>query len=121
MWNILRRALIGMLAMALVVAGLPLAHAMPCTPVQLHEAMPVEAGHVHHHEMTQAGDMDEAPDAAAPCKCLNCSLCVTTLVAPLTRDVSPERRSLAVRYGLFAAGDPGGLVFIDPGIPILAA
>jgi hypothetical protein len=114
-----------MLAMALVVAGLPLAHAMPCAPAQHdHMAVAADEAHAHHHDMTQTAEapqQDDAPDAAAPCKCLNCSLCVTTLVAPLTRDVAPERRSLAVRYGLFAAGDPGSFVFIDPGIPILAA
>ena len=124
----LRRALIGMLAMALVVAGLPLAHAMPCAPspsVHQHAdmAMAAEAGHAHHHDMVQAVDasqQDDALPAAAPCKCLNCSLCVTTLVAPLTRDMTPQRRSLAVRYGSVAIGDLRAFVFIDPGIPILA-
>lgn len=130
MHRLLRRALIGMLAMALVVAGLPLAHAMPCAPVQvMHQhhdtAMASDSGHVHHHQMAQLSadpqPRDDQHPAAAPCKCLNCSLCLTALVVLPTRDVAPERRSLAVRYGSAATGDLRAFVFIDPGIPILAA
>ena len=131
MHRLLRRCLIGMLAMALVVAGSPLAHAMPCAPTvqSAHQhadmATASEVGHAHHHDMARSGETPQPQDdqhpSATPCKCLNCSLCVTTLVAPFMRDVTPERRSLAVRYDIFASGDRRAFVFIDPGIPILAA
>ena len=128
MHRLLRRALIGMLAMTLVFAGLPLAHAMPCAPSasghqHVDMAMAAETGHAHHHEMAADASQpqDDAPSTGAPCKCLNCSLCVTTLVAPMMRDVTPERRTLSVRYGSFIAGDFLAFVFIDPGIPILTA
>lgn len=112
----LRRSLGMILAMALVVAGLPVAHAMPAST---HE-------HVAHHcdEMVMdamPSDQDSQPDQTMPCKCLNCSMCVANFVTPVLRLATPERRAIAVVYRIDATHRAGIAAPIDPGIPILAS
>lgn len=124
-----------MLAMALVVAGLPPAHAMPSyatASASSVEAAPAKHSHhdmaagpsapAHHHESIQAEEAPQSPNDGrhdtAPCKCLNCSQCAASFVAPFHRDVQPWRRASAIDYGFFVQGDPRAFVFIDPGIPI---
>jgi hypothetical protein len=136
MQGIAKRGLIWMLAMALVVAGLPMAHAMPdasMPPMQAHGAMHHHSGmmsmsdadHAHHHDgvaMDVASDQDDEgqPSKSDPCKCLNCSMCVTSFVTSPMRLSTPERRIIAVTYPMGSAGAPGIAVRVDPGIPILA-
>jgi hypothetical protein len=138
MRGFLHRSLGLVLAMALVVAGLPMAHAMPdaqsiyvATP--MHAAMQhhadmaamTSADHAHHHadmvmDIAPDKDDDGRPSAVDPCKCLNCSMCVASFVASPMRFPTPERRIVAVTYRSAATGIPGIAVRVDPGIPILA-
>lgn len=126
-----RRILAFVLVMALVVAGMPLAHAMPCESLAQ-----VEQVHTHHataHDVPDHGDQhrlkhagqapmsqDDPQHTAAPCKCLNCNTCLASFVAPLDFTVTLERVGFAVSYDPVATGDLGAFVFIDPGIPIFA-
>jgi hypothetical protein len=130
MGGFLRRSLGLLLAMALVVAGMPLAHAMPAevpavVASQHHGDAVMAATHHGHHCDDQAIDA-AAPaddtgqaDAAAPCKCLNCSLCVAGFVNPMPRLSVLERRTMAVVYRIDATHLAGIASPIDPGIPIL--
>ena len=144
MQRIAQRGLVWIIALALVVAGLPMAHAMPdaSAPIQIaqiqtvpiHAAMQHQADvaqmsaadHAHHHHEGMAMDVasdqndDGQPQSSAPCKCLNCSMCVASFVAASLRLSTPERRIVAVTYALAPAGIPGIAVRVDPGIPILA-
>lgn len=115
-----RRSLVLILAMALIVGGLPLAHAMPCASF----AHPVEMA--HQHDGSQASPEQHRHDghgktALGVCKCLNCGMCATAYVAPLLREATPERREFAVRYVSASAQHPTTLTFVDPGIPIAMA
>jgi hypothetical protein len=132
MFRIVRRSVVFFLAMALVVAGLPLAHAMPCAssaqPAGVHEhhgMADTGASHADHRDMMQASEAPPSQDhqqhAVAPCKCLNCSMCVASFVAPHGLGSTPERIGFAVRYELAARGDLRAFIFIDPGIPIASA
>jgi hypothetical protein len=130
MGSILRRSLGLVLAMALVVAGLPVSHAMPTvSTLQQHdghaEAIASSASHLHHCDdmaMDAAPGLDEPDQAdhAAPCKCLNCSLCLANFVTPLLRLAMLERRTIPVIYRIHATHMAGVGIPIDPGIPILA-
>ncbi|MET0968037.1 MAG: hypothetical protein ABWY18_02445 [Tardiphaga sp.] len=107
------------MALALLVAGLPVAHAMPDAP-----AMP-GAGMMHdHHDgmaMDAMSDADDGDPSAptAPCKCLNCSMCVTSATVSPVRLADPERRVAAVIYRSDATGIAGIAGHVEPGIPIL--
>jgi hypothetical protein len=134
MQSIAKRGLIWMLAVALVVAGLPMAHAMPNArfldeTTAMHAAMQQHADmaigtpdHAHHHDgMAMDAMSDEGgdqPASSAPCKCLNCSMCVASAMASPVRFANPERRIAIVVYRLDAAGTAGIAVRVDPGIPI---
>jgi ferredoxin len=127
-----RRSLVLILTVALIVGGLPLAHAMPCAS----SAHPVEMAHEHDGmQMAVAGDLDDRLQASPQpsghdshgrvaldgCKCLNCGMCATACVAPLLREAVPERRSLAVSYMSVSTALRTALTFVDPGIPIATA
>jgi hypothetical protein len=129
MQRIAQRGLVWIIALALVVAGLPMAHAMPdAMPMQHHAEMApttsVEDSHHHHDDlvMDAASDRDDdgQPQSSAPCKCLNCGMCVASFAAAPMRLSTPERRVVAVTYRIAAAGIPGIAGRVDPGIPILA-
>jgi hypothetical protein len=117
------------LAVALVVAGMPMAHAMPAdvsviAAAQHHGDPVVEAtSHGHHcdEQAIEAASADDAgqDDAAAPCKCLNCSLCVAGFFNPIFRAVTFERRTVAVVYRFGSTHLVGIAPPIDSGIPIL--
>jgi hypothetical protein len=118
------------LAVALVVAGMPMAHAMPAdvsaiAAVQHHGDPVMEATSHRHHCDEQTADAaasaDDAgqADAAAPCKCLNCSLCVAGFFNPMSRPLTFERRTVAVVYRFGTTHMVGIAPLIDPGIPIL--
>jgi hypothetical protein len=135
MGKLARRSLGLILTMALIVGGLPMAHAMPCAsstnPAEMahqHDGMQMAmAGdHMHSHDGLQASPQRQPHDghgkvALDVCKCLNCGMCATAYVAPLLRATAPERRSLAVSYMPASTGLPTTLTFVDPGIPIAAA
>ena len=121
--------------MALVLAGLPTAHAMPSYAMVLapsveaapathrhHDTAAAPSAPAHHHEAIPADEAPQPPNDGhhdvAPCKCLNCSQCAASFVPPFHRDVQPWRRASAIDYGFFIQGDPRAFVFIDPGIPI---
>lgn len=119
MHRLAHRGLIWMLALALVVAGLPIAHAMPAAP-----AVQAAATMHHHHDgmtMDAMSDQDDGDQSApaAPCKCLNCSMCVASAPVSPLRLVGPERRVVAVVYRIDPAGIPGIAGYVEPGIPIL--
>jgi hypothetical protein len=117
-----RRGLAWLLAMALVIAGLPVAHAMPVAASHHAKTMAISAGHAHHcDDMAMEAlppDGDSQPHELAPCKCLNCSMGVAGFT-PLLRMSIPERRAMAVVYAIDAAHLAGIAAPIDPGIPIL--
>jgi hypothetical protein len=129
-----RYGLIWILAVALVAAGLPMAHAMPLANSSPSHAMMdhhaemaamTAADHAHDHDgiaMSAASDQEERGGAAAigRCKCLNCGMCAVNCVVPLARLASPELRVVAVSYFPEFAGLAGVAVRIDPGIPIVA-
>lgn len=112
-----------MLALALVVAGVPLAHAMPEHAMPDAPAMQAAEAMHHHHDgmaMDATPDVDDTDQSgpAAPCKCLNCSLCaVSATVSPL-RLAFPDRRVAAVVYRTDARGIAGVAGRVEPGIPI---
>ena len=117
----LRRSLGMILAMALVIAGLPVAHAMPAATH--HHDMAIEVAH-HCDEMAMdamSSNEDSQPEQAMPCKCLNCSICTANFVAPMLRLAAPERRIIPVTYRIDAPHLAGIAAPIDPGIPILAS
>ncbi|MCX7319331.1 MAG: hypothetical protein NT113_07485 [Hyphomicrobiales bacterium] len=112
----LRRSLAMVLAVALVVAGMPMAHAMPAdvsaiAAAQHHGDPVVEAtSHGHHcdEQATEAASADDAgqADAAAPCKCLNCSLCVAGFFNPISCPVTFDRALIATFvYGWHRTAD----------------
>jgi hypothetical protein len=126
----LKRSLVFVLAMALFIAGMPFAHAMPADvaappskTAHHHDAMPVAvAHHMHAHDGLHVNTEDHqdnhgklAPDQ---CKCLNCGLCGTPGVTALVREFVPERRVLAVTYRPFSTERPDVSISVDPGIPI---
>src|SRR4051812_1884271 len=119
MHDLARRGLVWMLALALVVAGLPIAHAMPDAPV----VQVLQTMHHHHDGMamdvTSDRDDGDQPSSTSPCKCLNCSMCVASATVSPPRLANPERRVAAVVYLIDATGIPGIAVRVEPGIPIL--
>jgi hypothetical protein len=119
-----RPGLIWMLALALLVAGLPVAHAMPDAPAILVAGVHAEDMMHHHHDgmaMDAMADPDDGdqPASTAPCKCLNCSMCVATGMASPLRLANPDRRVANVVYRIDTTGIPGIAVRVEPGIPIL--
>lgn len=131
MGSLLQRSLGLVLAMALVVAGLPVSHAMPTvSTLQQHDghadAVTASASHGHDcHDTAMDAmpgvDQTDQTNTAAPCKCLNCSLCLANFVAPLLRLATLERRTIPVIYRIHAVHMAGVAIPIDPGIPILAS
>lgn len=131
MGKLARRSLILILAMALILGGLPLAHAMPCAsstqPAEMahqHDGMAMAGDHIH--DGSQASPRPHRHDGQGPaaldvCKCLNCGMCATGYAAPLLGAITPERRAFAVSYLPASTGLPAALTFVDPGIPIAAA
>jgi hypothetical protein len=135
--GILRRSLVLLLAIALIAGGTPASHAMPCAP----DAPPGElahrhggpqagmAGHLHVHDAMPAiapmpmhrDHRDHGEPAIDLCKCLNCGMCASPGIAPLVRNILPERRAVPVRYGRPTSEQPFAMIFIDPGIPIVLA
>ena len=141
MGGVLQRSLAMLLAIALVVAGMPMAHAMPTEVSAIdgghHRASPhhapqhhgdgvVAATHQGHHcdeqatEAASSADHSGQADAATLCKCLNCSLCVAGFFNPISRPTIFERQTIAVVYGFGTTHLAGIAPPIDPGIPILA-
>lgn len=124
----LKRSLVFVLAMALFIAGMPFAHAMPTNAAAPASKM------MHHHDVMPASDHRHAHDglhvntadhqdnhgklAPDQCKCLNCGLCGTPGVAALVPEFVPERRVLAVTYRPFSTERPDVSISVDPGIPI---
>jgi hypothetical protein len=132
MGTIARRSLGLILTVALIVGGLPLAHAMPCAssahPAEIahqHDGMQIAmaADHMHSHDASQMSPQPHRHGKVAldVCKCLNCGMCATACVPPLPRGTTPERRYLAVSYLSALPGLPATLTFVDPGIPIATA
>jgi hypothetical protein len=132
MKTFLHRSLGLLLAMALVVAGLPIAHAMPDVPSSppTHAAMHRHVGmamasadHPHQHDMAidAADDRSDADQPTpTPCKCLNCSMCVASLMQAPVHFATPLRRIVAVTYRSDVIDMSGIAIRIEPGIPILA-
>ena len=128
----LKRVLVLILAVALFVAGMPLAHAMtangaalPSNMAHHHDAVPMtladRADHMHAHDgMANAADHrdDHGKLALDPCKCLNCGMCGTPGVTTPVRELAPERRMLAVTYRPFSTERTDASTSVDPGIPI---
>jgi hypothetical protein len=126
----LKRSLVFVLAMALFIAGMPFAHAMPTNAAALpskmmhhHDVMPAAAAnHMHAHDGLHANTAHHQDDhgklALDQCKCLNCGLCGTPGVTALVREFVPERRVLAVIYRPFSTERPDVSISVDPGIPI---
>ncbi len=128
----LKRVLVLILAMALFVAGMPLAHAMtangaapPSNMAHHHDTVPMaladRADHMHAHDgMANTADHrdDHGKLALDPCKCLNCGMCGTPGVTTPVRELAPERRMLAVTYRSFSTERTDASTSVDPGIPI---
>lgn len=129
-----RHVLAFSLTLALIVGGVPFAHAMahampdaaPATSAHRHDA--ADDGHAMHHGTQQqaSADIQSDPGPSAPAKtddlCKGpkcCSMCATAYVTPLSRDLNADRAFFAVRYGMPVGARPQGMTFIDPGIPIL--
>lgn len=132
MHKLARHILAACLTIALIVGGVPFAHAMPmASPVaasaqgtQLHGH---EAGHAMHHQMQHklSAESEDGALPAAPgnsddlCKGLKCcNMCAAAYVAPMSRKLDVERLSFAVRYEPADVVRPQAVTFIDPGIPI---
>ena len=126
----LRRILVFVVVIALVAAGMPLAQAASCAPA----AQPTAAGHHRdaaaslghrHRDATQGQTHSHRHDrnklAFDSCKCLNCALCTTPVIAVPLRDVTPERRAVAACYRRVADAIANAPISVDPGIPIAAA
>ena len=133
MGAILRRSLVWLLAMTLIVGGMPFAQAMPCAADLSSADMAHYSGgphtgvpgnmHAHHHDGAQAGTPPHRSDgqdklALDLCKCLNCGMCTTPGVTAPVRDVAPERRAILVKYGRVTSDRPIAMTSVDPGIPI---
>ena len=131
--RIWRRGLIWLLAITLIVGGMPLVHATPCASEpapsgSIHHGMQMDvaAGHDHHqHEMqtdraslTQTEHGDPTHGIVDLCTCLNCNMCTTPAVAAGCAKLQPELRSFAVSYTSATSAGRSALVFVDPGIPI---
>lgn len=99
-------------------------------------AQPAETAHRHSDRQSGVtGHSQDRSQATAPthrsdehdksaldlCKGLNCSMCTTPGVAPLARDVVPERCAILVSYGRATSEQPMVMIFVDPGIPIAMA
>lgn len=134
MGGILRRCLVVILSAALLAAGLPAAHAIPCATT----SQPPASVH-HHHDMATTMDMTshihDSDQVAMPsqrhehrdnvafdiCKCLNCGMCATPVMQPSARSVIPERFGHRFLHAFAEEICPAVAVGVDPGIPILAA
>jgi hypothetical protein len=127
----LKRVLVLILAMALFVAGMPLAHATaneaaPSSDMaHRHDtvsmALADRADHMHAHDgMANTADHrdDHGKLALDLCKCLNCGMCGTPGVTTPVRELAPERRMLAVTYRPFSTERTDASTSVDPGIPI---
>jgi hypothetical protein len=143
MQNLVRRSLVWLVAVAIMIAGLPVAHVMPvqAATAQHADVMAAAAAPAHHCDemaMAAAPVADEADqatidqaaidqantdhaNAGAPCNCLNCSMCIANFVTPPQRFAALERRMVAVTYRIDAGHLAGTVPPIDPGIPILAS
>ena len=109
-----KRVLVLILAVALFVAGMPLAHAMTANGAALPSNM------AHHHDavpMTLADRADHM-HALDPCKGLTSGMCGTPGVTTPVRELAPERRMLAVTYRPFSTERTDASTSVDPGIPI---
>ena len=128
---IVQRGLICLLAISLIVGGMPFAHAMPCATVH-HSEMALDQhqamGH-HHVPGAMPGHAHAAPSqhqhhshdgklVADSCNCGCLSLCAGD--AAHARVAIPERRTVGVSYVIAAQIRPDSILWIDPGIPILA-
>jgi hypothetical protein len=127
-----RRSLVWLLAMTLIVGGMPFAQVIPCeaglpsADMAHHSGGPhTGVSHVHaqHHDGAQAGTPPHRSGghrklALDLCKCLNCDMCTTPGVTPPVRDVAPERRAIPVKYGRVTSDRPIAMTSVDPGIPI---
>jgi len=132
MHKLARHILAACLTIALIVGGVPFAHAMPASSpavaaVQEAGTHRLDAGHAMHHQMqheasadNEGGVMPAAPGNSGDlCKGLKCcSMCATAYVAPVLRGLNVERLSFAVRYETLTAIHREAVTFIDPGIPI---
>ena len=106
MHRLLRKGLIWTLAIALMMAGLPLAHADGCAQQSSVTAQDMHDLHDMHHDMSvdDAAMTDSVPSpqhdksaASTPCKCLNCSSLCAAFVALCVRSFIAARRTDAAR------------------------
>lgn len=117
------------LTIALIVGGVPFAHAMPvpaAPAVQDTHMHQHDAAHAMHHQMQHevAGNSHSnavpgktSNDLCKGLKC--CSMCATAYVEPSLRAMNVERVSFAVRYGTPVIAQSQAMTFVDPGIPIV--
>ncbi len=130
--RIVQRGLIFCLAIALIAGGLPSAWLVPCAAASQHGAsMQHQAAHHHaamtalHHETdvgeTHSDDEGHADRTAAPtcnCDCLN--LCNAVAAIPI-QPAMLEGMVVVVKYARKVPMLPDTVLWVDPGIPILAA
>jgi hypothetical protein len=125
-----RVCLVVMVAISLVAAGMPFAHAMrAAAPAPMHEMHHhAVADHVSGHAMHDAQHVAHAgvqhhDDSAAVIDLLNgkicCSMCAIAYVAPSLGQTDVIRVSFPIRYWVRTAFQPDTPAAIDPGIPIV--
>jgi hypothetical protein len=128
---IVQRGLICLLAISLIVGGMPFAHAMPCATVHHSEMALDQHQAMGHHQVPDAmpDHAHAAPSqhqhhshdgklVADSCNCGCLSLCAGD--AAHARVAIPERRTVGVSYAIAAQIRLDSILWIDPGIPILA-
>lgn len=126
--GIVRRGLICLLTIAMIVGGMPLAHAMPCATIHQSDVTSHQHQAAMHHQssdamLTDVGSSQHGQHrgkvAMDSCNCGCATFCAADMLP--VRVLRIERRGIGVRYPIVAQPVTDTVLLIDPGIPILAA